>query len=448
MNGDCVNVKTLKAEDMRFASTSIVDECGKVFFYDGRVFRAVFSPADAKHFTDILSTNWINELFEEGLVRTWICRDFKIPGVSLILEHQRFSYFLHPSEYTSSMFWDAAKKIVRINNKLSQHGYGLKDGHSWNIMYFKGQPYYIDFGSIVKADVVPVHWHEEYRKYYGIPVWLGSSKRWNRLSREYRRENTVGFGLAFFDSNPFKYIATRSLNNIQKYCRNKQEFFCELDKWLEEYKPLSATKEYWSSYDQTHETEDPLSPRTVKQKFVYEILSQEKPNSVLDCAANKGFYSEMAAKLGASVASFDYEEHCVDACIALARNKKLDITPAVMDFRLPTPGYGFGLSGPTAIERFQSEIILALGLTHHLCIAQGMPVELFCDIISKYAKKGIVLEYVDPSDKHVRVWKKPIPRDYSLEQFIKFLSGSFPNIKKRQIFSEDGVCRHFLYFEG
>lgn len=437
----------LKEEDIEFAKVSIIDDAGRVFFYNDRVFRAVYSQEKAKAFAEILASPWINDLFDKGLVPTWICRDIVIQGVPLILEHKRFPFFLQPSEYTSSMFWQAAKKIINIHRELILHGYGLKDAHPWNVMWYKGIPYFIDFGSIIKTDKVPEHWLWEFQKYFGIPVWLSSTKRWSRLSREYRRENTIGFGLEFFSSGLFKYFATRSLGRLQKYINDPARFFDALEKWFERHKPLDAKKEYWASYNQTHDSENPLEPRTAKQQFVYDVLAMERPKSVLDCAANKGFYSEMAARLGASVSSFDYEEHCVDACFKLARDNSLDITPANVDFKFPTPGYGYALCGPTAFERFQSDIVLVLGLVHHLCIGQNFPVQLFCETVLKYAKNGVVFEYVDPTDKHVMVWKKIIPKDYCLDQFLKNFSHKFPRVEKKQTFSEDGVCRAFLYLK-
>jgi len=438
---------TLKETEITFSKVSIVDDAGRVFFYNDRVFRAIYSAEAAKCFIEILSAPWITELFENGLVRTWVCKDIEISGVPLILEHQKFPFFLEPSEYTSTMFWHAAKKVVNINKTLSQFGYGLKDAHPWNIMWFKGMPYQIDFGSIIKADAVSMHWFTEFQKYFAIPVWLSNTKRWNRLSREYRRENTIGFGLELFNAGLFKYIATRSLSKMKKYLHKPDKFFGELQEWLDMHKPLGAAKEYWASYNQTHDTESPLAPKTAKHQFVYDVLKKERPKSVLDCAANKGFYSEMAARLGASVSSFDHEEHCVDTCFNLARDKGLDITPAIMDFRFPTHSYGFALCGQSAFERFQSEIVLALGLVHHMCIDQCFPVKLFCETILSYATNGIVFEYVDPSDKHVATWGKRIPQDYSLEQFIKIISCKFPRAEGKQPFYEDGVCRTFLYFK-
>lgn len=435
----------VKVEDLKFASTSLVDPIGRVFYLGDRVLRAVFDRDAAGRFTDILGSSWSGELFEKGLVKTWVCNDVEIDSVPLILEHQRFPYEIHPAEQTDVMFWLAAKRVVGLGKTLSKYGYTLKDGHPWNVMFHKGEPYYIDFGSIIKSEQVIASWFSEFIRYFGVPIWLASTRKWRKFSREYRRQHIVGFGIALFESRLMNSIALRTLNKISKFSKKPQVFFEELDNWLNRHKPLSADKEYWAGYDQSHDSNDTVLPKTIKQKFVYKVLSEEKPHKVLDCAANKGFYSEMAARLGASVAAFDYEELCVDTIHVLARDKGLDITPALMDFKLPTPPYGIGLCGGSSYERFQADIVLALGLVHHLCISQSLPVRTFCDLTSQYAKNGVILEYVDPTDKHVNAWNKPIPAEYSLEGFIKHFSHKFPKIKKNQEMKQDGVFRTFLY---
>lgn len=438
----------LKEEDIAYSPVSIVDDVGKVFFYNDRVLRAISSEGTADLYNGMLKEKWISEIFDSGLVKTQICENLELTGISLILEHEKISFETHPAEWTSYMHWLAAKTIVNVCLKLSEHDFALKDGHPWNLMYHKGRPYYIDFGSITRTTEVSYGWLHEFIRYFVVPVWLSSTK-WKRFALEYRRQHLVGFGLEFFELSLLKKFLFRPLDKIFiKYTKTPYIFFSKLDKWLDKHKPINTDKESWADYIQSHEAEDPLLPKTIKQKFVYDVLSQERPKKVLDCAANKGYYAEMAARISAAVIAFDYEEFCVDTCLKLAQAKNLDITPVVMDFKLPTPNYGIGLCGGSAFERFQSDIVLALGLAHHLCITQSLPVKVFCDICLKYAKKGVILEYVDPSDKHVMSWNKPIPRDYSLEGFIKYFSYKFPKMKQTERITDDGICRTIIYFHN
>lgn len=429
-----------------FAGNSMFDDAGRVFFYQDRVFRAIYSEELAFHYSYILSKSWIDKVFEAGLIRTWVSKDVSMEGAYLTLEHEKLPFELHPSESSAYMHWLSAKVIVDTALELSRHGYVVKDAHPWNIMFSKGHPKFVDFGSLIPGKTVTVSWFNEFKTYFAVPIWLDSSKRWKHLAPEYRREHLQGFGLNLLGSDCFLHnLIMRDLNKVKSLINEPEKFFSSVIHWLDKYGTVNVTNGLWSDYDQSHGS-DPTIPLTTKQKFVYDILSRKKPKKVLDCASNNGFYSEMAAKLGASVAAFDYEENCVNECLSLAQRQRLDITPAVMDFNRPTAEYGIGLLGRSAIKRFKSDIVLVLGIIHHLCIAQNLPVGVFCDICMKYADSGIIMEYVDPDDKHLEHWNKSLLRGYELENICMIFKNKFSKVDKSALLSDNGICRYMLYF--
>ena len=116
-----------------------------------------------------------------------------------------------------------------------------------------------------------------------------------------------------------------------------------------------------------------------------------------------------------------------------------------MNFIFPTPNYGMALRGRDSFKRFRADIVLALGLIHHLCINQDLSVKLFCEMLMKYADKGIILEFVDKNDKHVKSWNKKIPADYSLNSVTAYLEQKFSNTKKIKI-DQSGVLREIVFF--
>lgn len=436
---------TVHPNNVTWAKASIVDEVGKVFFYRGRVFRAIFSKEYAQRFMEFLSNPWIGELFEMGLVRTIKADDILLEGSHLTLEHERIPFELHPAECTSYMHWLSAKTLLNLCGALSERGYIIKDAHPWNIMFKKGYPKFIDFGSITKSMKITDGWLEEFRKYFGVPIWLAAGK-FNVLALEYRREHSRGFGLKLLGSKLAKNIIPRGLTPPGKAFSTPKYFFQHISEWLENHKPKTRAKGNWAGYQQCGNSLDPFMPELPKPKFVYEILSKERPNRVLDFAANKGYYSKIAAMLGAAVIACDYEEYCVNECLHVAQVNGLNITPALLDFKAPTPNYGMGLRGPDSFERMRSDIVLALGLVHHICIAQQIPMEIFCDICMSYAEKGILLEYVGPTDIHVKSWGVVIPKDYSLDNFSRIIGNKFPKIIQGKPITDEGLNRAMLYF--
>jgi len=431
-----------------FAKVSMFDPSGRVFTYQDRIFRAIYDEGFAALCHNVLDSHWMGNVFEAGMIKTWVCEDISLAGAFLTLEHEKLPFDLHPSENTAYMHWLAAKALVATARELAKNGYQLKDAHPWNIMYSRGFPRFIDFGSLTPGSAVLDFWLDEFKKYFAVPIWLASSNRWHRLALDYRREHTHGFGLRLLGADGFLHNAMmRGLNGARRSTASPGHFFASVDEWLDHHAPVKALHGAWTNYEQAHAA-GPSNPQTAKQKFVYDILRRERPKKVLDCAANKGFFSVMAAQLGASVASFDYEESLVDACLQLAQRERLDITPAMMDFKAPTAGYGVGLCGDDALGRFQSDIVLALGLMHHLCIVQNLPVVAFCGICMKYAAKGVILEYVDPADVHVKGWNRAVPDGYSLENICRIFREKFSKVEKSELLSDDGICRYLLYFSN
>lgn len=437
----------LHPEEVDFVKISAFDDAGRVFFHQGRVFRAIYSSEHAELYLALFKKGWIEEVFDRGLVNSWISKDVQLQGSVMTLEHEAVAFETHPAEHTSYMHWLAAKAIVGVNLALSRYGFLLKDAHPWNVMFSKGSATVVDFGSIVKSETVPFCCLEEFRRYFCVPIWLAST-RWYDYAGEYRRQHGNGFGLKLFDNKLINVLALSTVTGFKKHLSTPVDFFKHLDGWLDKHKPVTGIKGKWADYQQCGEILDTIVPQLPKQKFVFEVLSREKPEKVLDLAANKGYYSEMAATLGAAVVASDYEEYCVDQCLLRAQQKRLSITPALLNFSRPTPSYGVGLYGRDSYRRFRSDIALALGLVHHVCIAQNLPVEVFCNICLEYATRGVILEYVDRSDKHVASWGLPIPADYSMEAFANFFSRKFPTMLKSETLTDDGLCRVMIYFCG
>lgn len=438
-------MKQLDPNEISFSRSSIIDDAGKVFFHGGEVFRAIYSREHAELYRKILQEPWMAEVFDAGLVNTSVATDISLPTAYLILKHETIPFETHPAESTNYLHWLAAKAIVSVSLRLAKQGLLLKDAHPWNIMFQKGKATVVDFGSITKADSIPFSWLEEFRKYFCVPLWIAST-RWNAFALEYRRQHSNGFGIRVFENPILNRLLFRKIMGLRQSLSPPIEFFKCLDDWLDQHKPTSRQKEFWADYQQCGDNLDHLRPELPKQKFVHDILCQEKPGKVLDFAANKGYYSEMAARLGADVLACDYEEYCVDHCLTLAREKQLPITPALLDFCLPTPNFGLGLLGRNAYERFHSDIVLALGLVHHICITQRIPVEVFCEICMNYSNSGVILEYVDPSDKHVATWKRPTPENYSIEGISKFFSRKFPRVIQGEPMVDNGINRVMLFF--
>lgn len=422
----------------------LYDTSGRIWINGNNVYRIIEDKESIENYKHLLKSPNIDKLFSCGLIETWIKEELLEKRV-FILEHKRIPFILHPSEYTNQMFWKAACMFVEVNSLLWSEGFLTHDSHPWNISYDGSKPVFYDFGSIKKTNVVSDAWLNEFYAGFLVPIWLSNySHKTFKFSKEYRREHAKGFALELFNSTKLKKTLFRKIRSFYKFRNNPERLFKELLKWLHAHEPLKVKPEYWSEYYKNSGL-DYTRPENIKQKFVNKILQENKPSKVLDLASNKGYFAKMAAAHGAEVMAFDYEEEVVNTFIS-SENPMNMITPAHMDFNKPTSALGAGLFWENSFKRFNSNVVLALGLIHHICITQKTPVFLFCKTCMNYAEDGIILEFVDPEDIHVASWKKRIPRDYSIHKIKEFMKPKFPLCEISETDNKNGLNRVFLFF--
>jgi hypothetical protein len=196
---------------------------------------------------------------------------------------------------------------------------------------------------------------------------------------------------------------------------------------------LSDDESYWSNY---YSDEIPLVPGekwSRKQHDIYRVLTEHAPRTVLDIASNVGRYSRLAAASGAEVIAADFDETCVNRLYKRAREERAAILPLVMDINDPTPGFGIENGWfPPACERLQSDLVLALAVSHHLVFA-GMRLNLdqLVRAFAPFAKRWLLVEFI-PFDSEGMIYT---PEDrpeaaswYNLESFVATLETHFSDV--------------------
>src|SRR6185436_4312865 len=61
--------------------------------------------------------------------------------------------------------------------------------------------------------------------------------------------------------------------------------------------------------------------------LVHDVLREHAPCTVLDLGANTGWYSVLAARLGASVIALEDDESCIDILYGRSKREHLRILP-------------------------------------------------------------------------------------------------------------------------
>jgi SAM-dependent methyltransferase len=191
--------------------------------------------------------------------------------------------------------------------------------------------------------------------------------------------------------------------------------------------PRSAYSTYYDEKKEALALDDP-SGFPPKQRAVNDVLRARAPRTVLDVGANTGWYSVLAARLGASVIALEEDESCADILYGRAKRHGLRILPLKVSFGDLTKeihgspalasayrdrGVGVNPLYRAGIERLGGDLALVLGLLHHLVLGEGRSLDEVFGILTKLAARTLVVEFVALDDEKIR--EEP---------------GFFPNLRK------------------
>jgi ribosomal protein L11 methylase PrmA len=166
-----------------------------------------------------------------------------------------------------------------------------------------------------------------------------------------------------------------------------------------------------------------------KQRIIAEFLRTVEPRSVWDLGANTGLFSRIAAAGGADTLSFDGDPDCVEInFLEMRRQKDARLLPLWMDLTNPSPALGWANAERMSwMERQNPDLVLALGLIHHLAIANNLPLSRIRDFLARLSP-WLAIEFVPKTDANARellTVREDIFADYTQEGFEKEFSLSY-----------------------
>jgi hypothetical protein len=166
-----------------------------------------------------------------------------------------------------------------------------------------------------------------------------------------------------------------------------------------------------------------------KKQIVADFIKIVQPRAVWDLGANTGLFSRLAAAAGADTFSFDADPDCVEINYLEARKDgERRLLPLWMDLTNPSPALGWEHRERLSwLERRRPDLALALGLAHHLAIANNLPlsrIREFCGRLGPW----LAIEFVPKEDanaqKLLRVREDVFP-GYTRENFEREFSRGF-----------------------
>jgi SAM-dependent methyltransferase len=409
------------------------DPAGFVVRDGVRVLRAI-NPDCIAMVDRLLASEWLQAAMHAGRIsRSWWTDSGPgeygaHPGAAWRwLEHERIEFPVYPHEITALQLYDAAKLTLSLAVDALEHGWCLKDGSAWNVLFTSHGPLFCDLLSWEPLTATGT-WagYAQFQRCFTIPLLLSKHRGiapriWFLAEREGvtpEAARRLLSGLTAWTQPALEAVTlptmlgrrgrrTRMASAGAEVTVGRSEFqhhvlrttLTRLMRHVDALKPDSRTSK-WSQYRTTRDHYSDVDLR-LKEDHVRTALSDPTIGTVLDVGCNTGEYSELAASLGKSVVAIDTDDESVQRLYAASRRSQAAITALVINIARPSPALGWMNSEvPSFLERATGlfEGVLALGLVHHLLVTERTPLPQIADLFGRLAACTLVVEWVDPND--------------------------------------------------
>jgi len=463
--------KQLQKSDISLHDLSMMDPRGRLFLYDQKLYRAI-----TKEYTPLYQ-----RLFEEGIISKLIeqkilidtkITDLQLSGYKLVLEHRTIPFITYPHEWCDLMFKDATLLHIDLLIELNKYSLTISDAGSLNILFDGAKPVFVDFCSIVPVGEKrrwPGSTYERFEYTFIHPLMI-MSRNYGRLARSFlqdtyyvstdqlRREievfsetSTPQLKLSIWKDAVFQFLRKNTPSIIRSFAKKQFLYFQEKTVIKNEstrYQLFSALKSKINNislpdpiiqpkkcYDTFYASLKPSQKWTDKQKNIYQILQDYKPNSVLDIDCDRGWYAQLAASCGSKVVAFDHHEACIKQLYLTAQKNNFYILPLVLDIASQT--FDFSNEYFSSIyKRLNCELVFALNICFTLFFDRHIDLDKILNRILRLSQKWVLIEYISKDD----LYKFIPPEDsctedhwmvnhwYSLEEFVAILETKY-NLK-------------------
>jgi hypothetical protein len=391
-------VKMLDQKDIQFVKQSKDDN--KLFIWEDELFRLISSEGNTSdrwaRLNKFVTSPQFSNLVENRYVPRFTPTEIKIKGwPGYIYRVESIDFTTQSIEWTLLQKVDALNLICNINTKLIQSGsdFIANDCNLAQVTFHNSNPIFLDIGSF--SDTMSQ---------------LAKSKFCNDFSAVMRQLK--------LPSRPV--VESFNERDASSWERAKTALDALSADYITDQEPRSV----WDNYGKhvTPEFTAIYNPRGKEERYLLSrIGGLPDLNSVFDAGASNGRLSLLFAAHGKQVLSADYAKRALSNTYLSSKKLKLPITVAYIDLVNPIQPHDPPLNNEFDDwnRRLRADAVVASSITHHLYRA-GMSFDDQAERLGSIASKYMLIEYIDPSDKHVKKWG--VGEDYTRGQFLKSFS--------------------------
>lgn len=453
-------------EKLERSPFSLVDDVGTVYIGENKIYRAINSDAEEET-KKLLEIGLIDKLVSKNLFPDTEISNNQIDGYGLVLEHKKIKRIIYPYEWSPEMLRSAGNCILEVNKIANKYGYELKDAHPYNVLFDYSKPLFVDFGSIIKRKTQKgwSAYNEFYNSYVKVLklvennyisiykhafVFNGNSLNSTELSRI--NNSFMNFLYKVFPNRVLRLMEyykngkNISEQSIDKKIKNKVlNRFAKFILWSDilPFKSLSleqlqkklnsiklSGQSQWGGYHQTAGFYDKQGNIKLSERmqWIVDEIKKLEISTVTEFAGNQGVISRYLSTLPniEHVVCTDYDHNAIDTGFLNIKDERVfmanfDFIANIME-----------LKSPERHKRLQSDLVIALAVTHHLVLTQQFDINVIFSILKMYCKKYIIIEFMP-----LGLWDgniaPEIPTWYSEQWFESNFLKYFSLVEKKQL---------------
>ena len=448
------------------------DPGGFLYWRDGILYRQVNEPS-AEPLAAFESSGLYAEfadnklIVEHETVGIELAADSK---ASMVIKPRLIETLSYPYEWSFSQLKDAALLTLDIQARALRKNFSLKDASAYNVQFDNGKTIFIDtlsfdhyqegkpwvaYGQFCRHFLAPLalmaHIDVSLNKLLrthidGVPITLAAKLLptrallrpslamhiWMHARTEQQvnqNRDSDANGRGNFSRNAFLGLIDSLRNAV-----NGLQWRPGGTEWFDYY-------EANNNYGEAGLEE--------KEQLVHSFLERFQPRTVWDLGGNTGRFSRIAAALGASVVCFDIDPGCVESnYLHVKTNGESKVLPLLMDLGNPSPGLGWASAERISLaERGPADVVMALGLVHHLAIGINVPFAMIAEMFSRVGR-SLVIEFIPRGDSQIDKLlstRNDVFVDYHEDRFRDAFSLYFNIVEAQQI---PGTKRTLYAMEG
>lgn len=425
---------------------SFRDPMGFVFKHNDEFYRQINDSYQA-HYTHLMESGLYLALTAERVLLSHETAPHDIKPMFQdgykIIKPTQLEVLSYPYEWSFSQLRDAALTTLHIQKKALEYDMTLKDASCFNIQFLNGRPVLIDTLSFEKYEEgQPWQAYRQFCQHFLAPLALMSYVD-IRLGQIWSN---------FIDGLPLdlaaKLLPVRAKFNFSLYMHiflhakaqqkyktpsrikrkiklSKLALFGLIDSLESGIKKLAWTPVNTTWFDY-YENNNNYGDKALleKEQIIQKLASEISPKKVWDLGANVGRFSRIFAKCGSSsVVSWDIDPACVELnYLETKRNDETNILPLYLDLTNPTSSIGWACHERASfIDRGPVDLVLALGLVHHLAIGNNVPLPKIFELFATLSRR-LIIEFIPKEDSNAQKLlanRKDIFENYHLEGFEK-----------------------------